>query len=248
MHRCTEPIPPDWRHGAHELVLVLQGPLTDPWPGMKKTKRSPRRSPDDRQREGSARLRIIGGTFRGRKLNYSGDERTRPMKDRVREAVFNLLGPEVAGKLAIDLFAGTGALGLEALSRGAARAIFVERHFPTAAILRQNIVELGASDLARLAATDVFAWAERELPSGDAPWLVFCSPPYAFYLDRTAEMLGLLQRLIAAAPPRSVLVVESDTRFDPARLPAMLSWDVRCYPPAVIAIGRMKPADNDPRN
>ncbi len=60
-------------------------------------------------------LRIIGGVHRGRKLEYSGDPRTRPMKDRVREAVFNLLGPDVAGKYVIDLFAGTGALGLEAL-------------------------------------------------------------------------------------------------------------------------------------
>ena len=66
-------------------------------------------------------LRIVGGRFRGRKLLYSGDFRTRPMKDRLREAVFNLVGPAVAGMHAIDLFGGTGALGLEALSRGAAR-------------------------------------------------------------------------------------------------------------------------------
>ena len=77
-------------------------------------------------------MRIIGGKFRGRKLEYSGDLRTRPMKDRVREALFNLLGNAVEGKIAIDLFAGTGALGLEALSRGASRAVFIERHRPTA--------------------------------------------------------------------------------------------------------------------
>src|SRR6478736_322408 len=77
-------------------------------------------------------LRIVGGTLRGRKLQYSGDVRTRPMKDRVREAVFNLLGPQVAGSHAIDLFAGTGALGIEAISRGATKATFIERHLPTA--------------------------------------------------------------------------------------------------------------------
>src|SRR5919199_1250279 len=76
-------------------------------------------------------LRIIGGTLRGRKIKYSGDVRTRPMKDRVREAVFNLLGPQVSGSHAIDLFAGTGALGFEAISRGALRATFIERHYPT---------------------------------------------------------------------------------------------------------------------
>src|SRR5271165_4697735 len=79
-----------------------------------------------------AGVRIIGGKFRRRKLEYSGDLRTRPMKDRVREALFNLLGTAVEGKLAIDLFAGTGALALEAISREATRAIFIERHQPTA--------------------------------------------------------------------------------------------------------------------
>jgi 16S rRNA (guanine966-N2)-methyltransferase len=205
---------------------------------MRKSKRPPNRlASEDRQREGPLQLRIIGGMFRGRKLRYSGDERTRPMKDRVREAVFNLLGPEVRGKLAIDLFAGTGALGLEALSRGAARAIFVERHFPTAQIIRQNIAALGVQDTARLAATDAFAWSERELPAADLPWLVFCSPPYDFYIERETQMLELVDRLLAPAPAQSLLVVESDTRFDPARLPAGGDWDVRRYPPAVIAIG-----------
>src|SRR5437868_14777408 len=80
-------------------------------------------------------LRIIGGSRRGRKLQYSGDVRTRPMKDRVREAVFNLLGPQIAGSHAIDLFAGTGALGLEAISRGASKATFIERHLPTAKLI-----------------------------------------------------------------------------------------------------------------
>ncbi len=77
-------------------------------------------------------LRIIGGEFRHRHLHYSGDLRTRPMKDRLREAIFNLIGPEIRGKHAIDLFAGTGALGLEAISRGAARATLIEQHHPTA--------------------------------------------------------------------------------------------------------------------
>src|SRR6186713_2214397 len=99
-----------------------------------------------RPRSGDARepdspvvgLRIIGGTLRHRKLQYSGDLRTRPMKDRVREAVFNLLGPQIKGTHAIDLFAGTGALGLEAVSRGASRATLIERHLPTAKLIEQN--------------------------------------------------------------------------------------------------------------
>src|SRR5262249_42961688 len=100
---------------------------------------SPQRKQPSRQRANRAErdrseaiVRIIGGEYRGRKLQYSGDIRTRPMKDRVREALFNLIGPNVRGMHAIDLFAGTGALGLEAISRGAAGATFIERHYPTA--------------------------------------------------------------------------------------------------------------------
>src|SRR5208282_4422218 len=91
-------------------------------------------------------VRIIGGKFRGRKLEYSGDLRTRPMKDRVRESLFNLLSTAVKGKVAIDLFAGTGALALEALSRGASRAVLIERHRPTAETIRRNATTLGVHD------------------------------------------------------------------------------------------------------
>ena len=106
-------------------------------------------------------LRIIGGKLRGSKLTYHGDLVTRPMKDRVREAVFNLVGPSIAGKHAIDLFAGTGALGLEALSRGASRATFIERHLPTAKVLEGNIRALGLSEVSTLARSDTFFWRTR---------------------------------------------------------------------------------------
>src|ERR1041384_2997332 len=80
-------------------------------------------------------VRIIGGTFRGRRLQYHGDPVVRPMKHRTREAIFNLVSTECAGRHAIDLFAGTGALGLEALSRGAASATFIEKHVPWARVV-----------------------------------------------------------------------------------------------------------------
>lgn len=182
------------------------------------------------------RLRIVGGKFRGRLIEYSGDERTRPMKDRVREAVFNLVGPRIIGKLAIDLFAGTGAIGLEALSRGAAQAIFLERHFPTAAIIRRNAAALGAEDLCRVQPADTFIWARRELPTEAMPWVVFCSPPFEFYRSRSEEMLSLLNRLWEAAPSKSLSVVEADGHFDFTTLPQPELWDVRSYPPAVVGL------------
>lgn len=158
------------------------------------------------------------------------------MKDRVREAVFNLVGPAVAGAHAIDLFAGTGALGLEALSRGAARATFIEQHFPTAAVIRENIASLGLAAQADVHSANVFLWSRRLPELGGSPWVVFCSPPYAFYVDRASDMLDLIGRLREAAPPKSIFVVEADARFDVATLPEPDGWDVREYPPARVAI------------
>ena len=186
-------------------------------------------------------LRIIGGRFRGRKLDYCGDPHVRPMKDRVREAVFNLVGPSVQGKHAVDLFAGTGALGLEAISRGAERATLIEQHVPTAAVIRRNVARLEVESLCEVVTANVFFWAGQPPELGATPWLVFSSPPYDFYVDRAGEMLDLVGGLIDSAPAESVFVVESDGRFDPAELPDPGAWDVRRYPPAVVAIYR-KPA------
>ena len=160
------------------------------------------------------------------------------MKDRLREAVFNLVGPSVRGKHAVDLFAGTGALALEALSRGARRATLIEQHVPTAAIIRRNVAELGVESLSHVVTANVFFWAKQPPQLGLAPWLVFSSPPYDFYVERREEMLDLVARLVEWAPAESVFVVESDTRFDAGQLPEADSWDVRSYRPAVVAIYR----------
>jgi 16S rRNA (guanine(966)-N(2))-methyltransferase RsmD len=192
-------------------------------------------------------LRIIGGHFRGRRLRYHGDPIVRPMKHRVREAIFNLISTESVGHHAIDLFAGTGALGLEALSRGASSATFIERHVPSARIVEANIGELAVADRTAVKITSAFLWSKRDLtsatdaPPGDLPWLVFCSPPYAFFVDRAEEMLDLLQRIAELAPPESTLVVESDQQFDFSGLIGnnSASWDVREYPPARVGIWRL---------
>lgn len=158
------------------------------------------------------------------------------MKDRLREAIFNRIGPAVRGKHAVDLFAGTGALGLEAISRGALQATLIEQHFPTAEIIRQNVARLGVGPLARVIASSAFIWQKRRPELGPAAWIVFCSPPYDFYVQRTDQMLELVGGLIESAPSESVFVVESDGRFDFGRLPEPESWDVRSYPPALVGI------------
>jgi 16S rRNA (guanine966-N2)-methyltransferase len=183
-------------------------------------------------------LRIIGGKLRGRRFEYSGDPRTRPMKDRVREAIFNLLGPGIAGKHALDLFAGTGALGFEAISRGAARATLIERHFPTAGLIRRNAATLGIADRCEVVASDTFFWATQRLPEFSQPIAAFISPPYDLYVERLDDMLALVETLGAQAPPGSAIIVEADERFDFARLPVPNAWDIRTYPPAIVGIWR----------
>ena len=193
-------------------------------------------------------VRIIGGHFRGRRLAYHGDPVVRPMKHRTREAIFNLISTECTGRHAIDLFAGTGALGLEALSRGAASATFIEKHVPSARVVEQNIGSLGVDDRATLLVTSAFLWAKRDLPNAaqspprDAGWLVFCSPPYAFYQELQAEMLDLIARIQSHAPPQSVLIVETDEQFDFDLLRQQSAndpiWNVRSYPPAIIGVWR----------
>lgn len=182
-------------------------------------------------------LRIIGGKFRGSKLSYIGDRRVRPMKDRVREAAFNLIHSYVEGAFVLDLFGGTGALGLESLSRGAAGCIFTEQHFPTARVIEQNIRTLNLSEKAELLTGDVFLRYKRhpELPKNH-PWIVFCSPPYSFFNDRTEDLLELLNWLYEEAPKQSLFVVESDTTFSWEAFDALGPWDIREYPPAVLGI------------
>lgn len=156
------------------------------------------------------------------------------MKDRLREAIFNLIGPTVQGSHALDLFAGTGALGLEAVSRGADRATLIEQHHPTAKLIRQNAASLDVTDRVEVVPGNAFVWLRRGLAPVGRRWTVFCSPPYDFFVDRTDEMSALIATLVETAPVGSVLVVESDARFDGRILPDAEQWDVREYPPAVV--------------
>lgn len=196
------------------------------------------------QKEGE--VRIIGGKFRGRRLAYSGDPVTRPMKDITREAVFNLVGGYVPGKIAFDLFAGTGAVGLEAISRGAEKAYLIDRHFPTVKVIRDNVAELDVSNQVVIEAADTFFWVRSFLKqpiANTTPWLVFCCPPYSLYVSQRDQIVTMLQDLVAVAPPESVFVVEADGRFDAGLLPVPQAWKQREYPPAIISIRRLS-ADN----
>ena len=141
-------------------------------------------------------LRIIGGTWRGRKLRFPASAAIRPTPDRVRETLFNWLGMTIHGARCLDLFAGSGALGLEALSRGAAQVTFVERDAAAAHALRERLLEWQAQD-ARVERSDALRYL-----SGDArPFdIVFLDPPYASeLLGRCAALLDERHWLAAGA-------------------------------------------------
>ena len=138
-------------------------------------------------------LRIIGGSWRGRKLRFPASAAIRPTPDRVRETLFNWLGPATPGAQCLDLFAGSGALGLEALSRGAAHVTFVEQDAAAARELRTRLAEWQAQD-ARVERAD----AVRYLAGAARPFdIVFLDPPFASQLlSRAAVLLeaGWLRR------------------------------------------------------
>jgi 16S rRNA (guanine966-N2)-methyltransferase len=138
-------------------------------------------------------MRIIAGTWRGRRIEAPPGRATRPMLDRVREALFSTLLPWLADATVLDLFAGSGSLGLEALSRGARRVRFVERGAPALAALRKNLAALGARDRIEIVAADALAPSSW---TADVD-VAFVDPPYALVDERRAAVLRAVERLVA---------------------------------------------------
>lgn len=202
----------------------------------KRTRRKQTRSIANDKRDIRPALRVVGGRLRGRPLLYDGDQRTRPMKDRTREALFSLLGDTIRGAHIFDLFAGTGAVGIEALSRGAARATFIERHAPTAKKIQQNLIRLSVVESAEVLTANTFFWAKGLEKAVQSPWVAFCCPPYSFYEERADEMGTLVDQLVGITPRASAIVVEGNQGLSREDLPRSECWQIREYPPAVLAI------------
>ena len=181
-------------------------------------------------------MRIIAGQRRGHKFDGPRDQATRPTSDFVRESIFNILGGSVEDLLVLDLFAGTGALGLEALSRGAARAIFVERNRENAALIRRNIATLRYEDRAQVVLADAYRWAKAYVPADAEPVVVFIDPPYADYEDHPDRVSKLLEGLLKTLPDGSILSSESSRKLDSDVLPDLEAWDVRRYGGTQLAI------------
>jgi 16S rRNA (guanine966-N2)-methyltransferase len=173
-------------------------------------------------------LRIVAGSLRGRKLVVTVNPALRPTPQMVREALFSILGNAVPGRPFVDVFAGTGINGLEALSRGAEHVTFVERDFRVVADLEAHLKAFGVQDRAEVARADAYRWAERWAPP-PTPVTVFVSPPFADLEHRLDELLGLIGGLQARVPPGSVLALQSERGEPLDGLPDRAAWDERFY-------------------
>ena len=137
-------------------------------------------------------MKILTGSLRGREISFKPNPHLRPTVDKVRKAIMDSLQAEIAGRRVLDAFAGTGALGFEALSCGAASAVFIEKDASQAKKIRENLFELGLESRGKVLQGDAFKAAERLSRSGETFDLIFLDPPYAKAL--AVEMINSLSK------------------------------------------------------
>jgi 16S rRNA (guanine(966)-N(2))-methyltransferase RsmD len=160
-------------------------------------------------------MRVIAGTYRSRILKSLKGLALRPTSDRLRETLFNILAPNISGARFADLFAGTGAIGIEALSRGAAEVVFIENHAPAAALIRKNLDSLGIRSGFTVLPVDILRGLEMLASRRKAVQagfnLIFLDPPYAAAADyeRVLEFLGATDLLA----PGGMVIAEHGRKF-----------------------------------
>ena len=155
-------------------------------------------------------MRIVAGSRKGHRIAAPRGAHTRPTGDRVREALFNLVGP-VDDALVLDLFAGSGALGLEALSRGARRCVFAESDRAACRVIKANLDKLRLTG-ALVRCRDALGVAREEAAAGRRYDLVLCDPPYGEWQALEPRLAAALPAVLAAG---GILVVETDARVEP---------------------------------
>ena len=180
-------------------------------------------------------MRIVGGSLRGRVLQAPAGLDTRPTSEKVREAIFNIL-PDVTGLEVLDVFAGSGALGLEALSRGAEFATFIDQSRKAAEVLKTNIQKLGVAGESKVIVGDALKLLQR--PQAQRPYmLVFIDPPYKSDLAvRAAQTLSRSGDLTEDA----IVVIEHDREHAPPdELEKLLRTDQRKYGDTMVSFYRV---------
>ena len=171
-------------------------------------------------------MRIIGGRLKGRRLARVKGQ-IRPTADRVREAIFNILGPDVNDTQVLDLFAGTGALGIEALSRGARNAVFVENHPSALQVLQRNLAQCGLTEVCRVLPLPASKALTRLAASGERFSLIFLDPPYGYGIPDT--LLPVLAQKNLLAPNGRIIVEHSRLEDLAAAYQNLVRHDQRRY-------------------
>ena len=161
-------------------------------------------------------MRVIAGKYRSRTLRSLKGQMLRPTSDRLRETLFNILGPTVEGATFVDLYAGTGAVGIEALSRGARHAIFIEQHAPAVALIRRNLGSLGIGAEAEILGMTVPRAIERLEARRVHGQFIFLDPPYAADIEYENTLAALGESPLVA-PDGRVIVEHLKKRELPGR-------------------------------
>ena len=189
-------------------------------------------------------MRVIGGTAKGRRLHAVPGSTTRPITDRVKEALFNILGVDVVDARFLDLFAGTGSVGIEALSRGAAHVDFVERAGKAVATIHRNLRETGLAERATVIRRDVFAFLE----TAEGPYdIVFLAPPQ--YRGLWIETLRALDRRPELLAPEGQIVVQIDPlEYEALPLTHFALVDQRVYGSTMLCFYVPKVANSSSQN
>lgn len=177
-------------------------------------------------------VRIIAGKFGGRTIKSPDSKVTHPMGDRVRGSLFNIIGDEIKDAKVLDIFAGTGAVGLEALSRGAANVTFVERDKLANKILTENIATLGVENQTELAKFGASTWIEKN--QGNFFDIIFADPPYNDPQFSTVSRLGGLLK------PNGLMVLSISGRGAVPLVNEVVVVDNRSYGNAVLTFYRKK--------
>ncbi len=173
-------------------------------------------------------IRIVAGALRGRKLTCEVNPNLRPTPQRAREALFSILGNAIPDRPFYDVFAGTGVVGLEALSRGASSTEFIERDFRLGQEIDRHMKAFGVADRGAVRRADAYRWAPHwEAPA--EPVNVFLSPPFADLDRRTDDLLALVAALQEKVYPGSVIVVQSEKGSALDQLPRAEEWEERRY-------------------
>mgnify|MGYP003439633048 FL=1 len=174
---------------------------------------------------------MISGKFGGRFIDSPHTTRTHPMSERMRAALFNILG-DIEGDVALDAFAGTGALGLEALSRGAARVVFIEKDRAAQNVIQENIEKLGVDIQSQLIRTSVSAWSETT--ENQAFDLIFADPPYH------DMQLSTVSKLVNYLKPKGLMILSHSGRESAPTVNGVVVVDNRSYGDAALAFYRLE--------